>query len=65
MDNLNDQTLTQHLDNYCREQTRIMNEVKGGHTEDKFLTRELQVIGSIINGLIKLRDLKRKKADKM
>lgn len=65
MDNLNDQSITRHLEDYCREQNRIMNEVKGGHSEDKFIMKELQVIGSIINGLIKLRDLKRKKADKM
>ena len=65
MDSLTDQTITRHLDEYCREQTRITNEVKGGVSEDKTLARELQLISGIINGLIKLRDLKRKRSDKL
>jgi hypothetical protein len=65
MDGLNEQAITRHLDDYCREQTRIMNEVKGGSSDDKWITKELQVITAIINGLIKLRDIKKKKSDKL
>lgn len=65
MDGLNDQALNRHLDDFCREQTRLMNEVKSGTSDDKWIGKELQIITSILNGLIKLRDIRKKKSDKL
>lgn len=62
MDSLNDQTISRHLEDYSKEQHRIMGEVKG-NGEAKGLARELQIVGSIIGGLIKLRELRRKKSE--
>ena len=66
MDGIKENDLARYLEDFTKEQTKLMNELKQqkDEKEDREIQRELVVIQSIVNGVIKLRNIKRKKASK-
>lgn len=62
MDNLSSTTISRHLDDYIREQQRLMNELKTSK-EDGNVTKELSILTSLINNLVRLRTLKQKQSE--
>jgi|TARA_R110000868_G_scaffold168421_2_gene403153 hypothetical protein len=67
MDNLSEHNLSKYFDDFSREQTRIMNELKGSKEadEEKDLTQALAIVQTITNNILKLRKLKKKQLNKL
>lgn len=59
---ITEQYLNQSWENFSREQMRLMGDIKSGKNEDdlQYIQKQLTQINSIMMGLMRLRNIKKK-----
>jgi len=64
---LTEQNLTRHYEDFSKEASRLMSELKNSkeHNEEREMQKQLALVQTINNGIIKLRNMKKKANDKL
>jgi hypothetical protein len=64
---LTEQNLTRHYEDFSKEANRLMGELKNSkeHNEEREIQKQLTIVQTINNNIIKLRNMKKKAKDKL
>jgi|TARA_R110000868_G_scaffold87082_2_gene243776 hypothetical protein len=64
---MTEQNLSRHYEDFSKEASRLMNELKNSkeHNEEREIQKQLTIVQSISTNIIKLRNIKKKAKDKL
>jgi hypothetical protein len=64
---MTEQNLSRHYEDFSKEASRLMNELKNSkeHNEEREIQKQLGIVQTISTNIIKLRNIKKKAKDKL
>jgi len=64
---MTEQNLSRHYEDFSKETSRLMNELKNSkeHNEEREIQKQLTIVQSISTNIIRLRNIKKKAKDKL
>jgi|APGre2960657404_1045060.scaffolds.fasta_scaffold217643_2 hypothetical protein len=64
---MTEQNLSRHYEDFSKEASRLMNELKNSkeHNEEREIQKQLTIVQSISTNIIRLRNIKKKAKDKL
>jgi hypothetical protein len=64
---MTEQNLSRHYEDFSKEASRLMNELKNSkeHNEERDIQKQLTIVQSISTNIIRLRNIKKKAKDKL
>lgn len=64
---MTEQNLSRHYEDFSKEASRLMNELKNSkeHNEEREIQKQLSIVQTISTNIIKLRNIKKKAKDKL